>query len=166
VGFAALPPAWIEERLVAEGRTPAQARLAAVLSGGSLGRAQALDPDALEARERSIRAAAALDPEDASTWLEFAREHGEDREGARSTCELLELWLRDVLAVQAAGDGAPLALHDREEETRHLAGQLSPAAVLERIEGARAAAAALRQNAAPALALERMLIGWFHGERL
>jgi DNA polymerase-3 subunit delta' len=164
VAFAALPEDAIAARLVAAGLGAEEARLAAALSGGSLGRALASDGEALRAREAAVAAAAVLDPDDASTWIAFARDRGGDREAARDTCELLALWLRDVLAFQAAGDGARLALADLTEHTRSAAGALAPGEVLRRIDAARAAAAALRQNAAPALALERMLIGWFHGD--
>jgi DNA polymerase-3 subunit delta' len=43
------------------------------------------------------------------------------------------------------------------------ASRLGPAAVLRRSESVKRAQRALRQNASPPLALERMLIGWFHG---
>ncbi|GEJ59146.1 DNA polymerase III subunit delta' [Anaeromyxobacter diazotrophicus] len=164
LAFAPLPEALLAERLAAAGRAPEDARLLAALSGGSLGRALALDPDALRAREEAVAAAAALDPGDASTWITFAAAQAEDREAARETCELLQLWLRDVLAFQAAGAAAPLALAELAERTAAAAGALAPADVLRRGEAAREAAAALLQNASPALALERMLIDWFHGE--
>jgi DNA polymerase-3 subunit delta' len=164
VAFAPLPEALVAERLAAAGRSPEDARLAAALSAGSLGRALALDPEVLRAREEAVAAAAALDPDDASTWIAFAASQAEDREAARESCELLQLWLRDVLAFQVAGAAAPLALSDLAERTAAAARTLAPADVLRRGEAARSAVAALRQNAAPALALERMLIGWFHGE--
>ena len=164
LAFGALPDATIIARLVAAGVDGEAARLAAALAGGSLGRALGLDEEALSAREGAVRAAAELDPGDASSWLAFAREHGDDREEARATCELLTLWLRDVLAFQAAGAAAPLALADLAPYTHRLAAAVRPDDVLGRIDQTRSAAAALRQNAQPTLALERMLIGWFDGE--
>jgi DNA polymerase-3 subunit delta' len=164
VSFAPLPDEVIAGRLAAAGRTPEEIRVAVAVAGGSLGRALELDAKALAQREESVAAAASLDPDDASTWIAFAREQGEDREAARETCELLCVWLRDVLVLQAAGDAAALALGDLAPRTRAAAAGLTPAEALRRFEGARATAAALRQNAAPALALERLLIGWFHGE--
>jgi DNA polymerase-3 subunit delta' len=165
VTFSPIPDALVAERLVELGRTQDDARRVASLASGSLGRALALDPGALAARQGLVAAAAALDPGDASGWIAYAREAGKDREAARETCELLRIWLRDVLAVQAAGAGAPLALGDLADATRSAAAALGPAEVLRRVELAGDAIAALRQNAAPALALERMLIGWFHGDR-
>ena len=185
VPFAPLPDALVAQRLVAAGLAPEEARGEALLAGGSIGRAlqRARDrrqgPDGegedtgltdeggapLGPRDRTVASAAELDPDDAGAWIGFAQRHGKERERARDTCELLALWLRDVLAVQAAGDGAPLAIPALRSRTGRWAAALAPGEVLRRLEAARAASAALRQNAAPALALERMLIGWFHGGR-
>jgi DNA polymerase-3 subunit delta' len=109
----------------------------------------------------AVPAAAALDPGNAATWIAFAREHGGDRESARAACELLLVWLRDVLAVQAAGDAAPLALPAFAEHARAAGRALAPGAVLRRREWVEDAIEALKQNAGAALALERMAIGWF-----
>jgi DNA polymerase-3 subunit delta' len=107
----------------------------------------------------AVRAAAGLDPSDALGWLAFARERGEDRERAAEACEGLALWLRDVLAVQAGGGAA--ALPDVADATARAAAAVPPAEVIRRRDEALQARAALRQNASPVLALERMLIGWF-----
>jgi DNA polymerase-3 subunit delta' len=109
----------------------------------------------------AVHAAAALDPDDALGWLAFAREHGGDREEAAEACEALSIWLRDVLAVQAGG-GAP-ALPELAEATRACASALPPGEVIRRRDEALRTRAALRQNASPVLALESMLVGWFHG---
>jgi DNA polymerase III subunit delta' len=161
VPFAPLPVDLVEARLAAAGRTPEAARLAAALAGGSLGRALALDPEALGALRDSVRAAVALDPGDAGAWLVFAKRHGEDRGTAGELCALLALWLRDVLAARAGGER--LALGELAEETRRAAAALAPAEVVRRRAGVQRTAAALRQNASPVLAIERLLIGWFHG---
>ena len=114
-----------------------------------------------EEARAAVRGAAALDPDDALGWLAFARDHGGDREEAGAACDALALWLRDVLAAQAGGGTAALA--DLGEETRACAASLAPAEVLRRRDEALRTRAALRQNASPVLALERMLVGWFHG---
>lgn len=163
IGFGPLPLPLVEERLRAAGRSPEEARLAAALSGGSLGRALGLDGAALQEQRRAVAEAAALDAEDARGWIAFARERGADRESARQTCELLLLWLRDVLARAVAGERAPLALADLAPQTEAAASRLAPAETLRRAERVRQALGALRLNAAPVLALERMLVGWFHG---
>jgi DNA polymerase-3 subunit delta' len=109
----------------------------------------------------AVRTAAGLDPDDALGWLAFAREQGGDREGARALCEALATWLRDVVAARAGG-AAP-ALPELAAETARAAADLSPVEALRRRDGALETARALRQNAAPVLALEHLLIGWFHG---
>ncbi len=163
VPFRPLPAALVEERLRAAGHAPEAARLAASLSGGSLGKALALDDQALAERRQAVEQAAALDPDDARGWIAFAAGRGRDREAARETCELLLVWLRDVLARAVAGDRAELALGDLLPRTAAAASRLPPQEVLRRGERVRQALRALRQNASPALALERMLVGWFHG---
>jgi DNA polymerase-3 subunit delta' len=162
VAFAPLPDELVAARLAAEGRPAEEARLAAALAGGSLGRALELDASALRGLRQAVEAAAGLPPDDPGAWIAFAREAGQDRESARETCELLLVWLRDVLALQAAPGTRP-ALGDLASAARSAADALRPSQVLARIAGVRQAIAALRQNAAAALALERMLIGWFHG---
>ncbi|WP_242395318.1 DNA polymerase III subunit delta' [Anaeromyxobacter oryzisoli] len=161
VPFAPVPAELVEERLRAEGRGAEEARLAAALAGGSLGRALALDPEALAALRDSVLAAVALDPGDAGAWLAFAKAHGEDRAQATELCELLALWLRDVLAARAGG--ARLALAELAPATRRAAAAPAPAEVVRRRREVQRTAAALRQNGSPVLALERLLIGWFHG---
>jgi len=161
VPFAPIPGAALAARLEQEGHPSDKARLAAALSGGSLGRALAADDDVLAAEAAAVRGAAALDPDDAGAWLAFARDHGGDREEAQTLCDLLLVWLRDVAVVQAGG--TDLALADLAGATRQAAATLSPAEALRRRREVRRTATALRQNGAPVLALERLLVGWFHG---
>jgi DNA polymerase-3 subunit delta' len=161
VAFGPIPPATLTARLEAEGRAPERARLAAALAGGSLGRALAVDEAALEARAAAVLGAASLDPDDAGAWLAYARDHGGSREEAQALCELLLVWLRDVVAAQAGG--TDLVLADLADATRRAAAALAPGEALRRRREVRRTAAALLQNASPVLALERLLIGWFHG---
>src|SRR5512133_2504575 len=161
VAFGPIPADAIARRLEAEGHAPDRARLAAALSGGSLGRALALDDDELGVRRIAVERVAALRADDPAGWLALAREEGEKRELTEALCELLLVWLRDV-AVAQAGGGA-LALGDLEGETRRIAGAVAPGEVLRRREEVLRTIRGLRQNAQPVLALERLFIGWFHG---
>ncbi|HSN93313.1 MAG TPA: DNA polymerase III subunit delta', partial [Anaeromyxobacteraceae bacterium] len=92
--------------------------------------------------------------------LAFARALGGGREEAALACDALALWLRDVLAAQAGG-GTP-ALPDLGAETRACAAAVGPGEIVRRRDEALRTRAALRQNASPVLALERMLVRWFH----
>jgi len=148
------------DRRRAEAELREEIPLAVALSGGSLGRALQLF-GTLRTQRDAVLAASALDAGDAGAWLAFAREHGEDRDAAAELCDLLLLWWRDVAAAQA-GSGA-LALGGVRDATLRVAGAVSPAEALRRRREVRRTAAALRQNASPVLALEAMLVGWFHG---
>jgi DNA polymerase III subunit delta' len=173
VSFGPTPAEALAERLVAEGREPDVARLAAALARGSFDRALALtrprakrkdgtvSPTDLELLAGAVRRAATLDPKDAGAWLAWAAEHGGDREWAGEICEALAAWLRDVLAAQAGAPGS--ALPGLDAETRRVATAIAPAEAARRREEVLRTAAALKQNASPTLALERLLIGWFHG---
>ena len=161
VTFAPLPEPIIRARLEAAGQPPEAARLAAALSGGSLSRALGLDAEVLAERRAALEGAASLTAGDAGRWVAFAREHGEDRETAAGMGELLLIWWRDVLVAQAGG-GA-LALAELEPLTRRTAAGLTPSEALRRRGLVERLLASLRQNATAPLAIERMLIGWFHG---
>jgi DNA polymerase-3 subunit delta' len=161
VPFAPIPADALAARLVAEGHAADRARLAAAISGGSLGRALALDDEELGERREAVERVAALAPGDPMGWLSLAREEGEKREAAEALCELLLVWLRDVAVAQAGGDA--LALADLDSVTRRVAGAIGPAEALRRRDEVLRTLAGLRQNAQPVLALERLFIGWFHG---
>ncbi|HEX9401927.1 MAG TPA: DNA polymerase III subunit delta' [Anaeromyxobacter sp.] len=135
-------------------------RIGVALASGSLSRALGAQAS-LEAIREALEEVVALPEDDAGAWLAFAGRHGADRDRAGQVCEALQLWLRDVAAAQAGA--AELALADLADATRRVAAALSPAEALRRRREVRRAAAALRQNGAPVLALEAMLIGWFHG---
>lgn len=162
IPFAPLPDVLLLERLAAAGRLPEGARLATTLAAGSLGRALSLDEEAIQVRSNAVEEAAALPADDARPWIAFAARHGAKRERARDVCELLLVWLRDVLVRASVGEGAPLALAGLEQATS-AAARLGPEVALHRVEAVRRALVALRHNASGPLTLERMLVGWFHG---
>ncbi len=101
-------------------------------------------------------------PDDALGWLAFARVHGEDRDAGgravraarRSGCATC--WRRRPAA-------ASPALLDLAGETGRAAAALAPAEVVRRRGEVAWTALALRQNASPVLALERLFIRWFSG---
>jgi DNA polymerase-3 subunit delta' len=149
-----------EERRLAEDEVRRELRIAVALASGSLSRALGTQAE-LEGLREAIEDAVALPADDAGAWLRFAGRHGDDREHAGRVCEVLQLWLRDVAAAQAGA--AALALPDLASATRRAAAALAPAEALRRRREVQRTAAALRQNASPVLALEALLVRWFHG---
>lgn len=81
----------------------AQAKQVAAMAGGSLARALQFDLKALEHRKEIIERFSALQRHDARGWLQFAEVYGE-REEAEEALEVLAVWLRDVIAVQAGSE--------------------------------------------------------------
>ncbi|HET9449375.1 MAG TPA: DNA polymerase III subunit delta' [Aggregicoccus sp.] len=159
VHFGPLPLDFLASRVQAERKLePGTAALVAVMAGGSLGRALALDVKALGRRKELITQFEALTADNALPLLRFAEEHGSSRDDAEQALTILTLWTRDV-AVARGGLAVPLANRDLEPLAREVAGRLSDAALHRRfalIE--RALGAIVGRNGAPRLQLERMLI--------
>ena len=158
VHFGPLPLDFLAQRVQQERKLdPGTAALVAVMAGGSLGRALALDVKALARRKELITRFETLNEADALSLLRFAEEHGSSRDDAEQALAILQVWTRDV-AVARAG-GASLANQDLEPLARESAARHSEAALHRRfalIE--RAQGAILGRNGAPRLQLERMLI--------
>jgi DNA polymerase-3 subunit delta' len=161
VHFGPLPVELVAGRVREERKLDAAtAELAAVMAGGSLGRALALDVDALAQRKDVLHAFEALRGEDAVGLLRFAEAHGGSREDAEGVLELLVLWTRDV-ALARVGREESLANRDLKDLALEVASRTSEALLHRRhalLEGARAA---ITRNGAPRLQLERMLIELF-----
>lgn len=108
VNFGPLDEATIAQALAADGQPEEAARLKAAMSGGSLGRAQALDAEALAEQLSRLEAhlASPAGPlEDLALAEELVRGfRGEtiDRQGLAEALDLWAAWLRDR-AVAAAG---------------------------------------------------------------
>ncbi len=159
VHFGPLPLDYLAQRVQQERKLePGTAALVAVMAGGSLGRALALDVKALARRKELITQFEALTPSDALPLLRFAEEHGSSRDDAEQALSILQVWTRDV-AVARAGARTGLANQDLEALAGEAAARLSESALHRRfalIE--RAQGAILGRNGAPRLQLERMLI--------
>ncbi|WP_257463408.1 DNA polymerase III subunit delta' [Archangium lipolyticum] len=163
VYFGPLPVELISQRLQKERKLePQTAELAAVMAGGSLGRAMALDLDALAARKEVISGFEALKPGDLGALLRWAETFGATRELAEQALSILSLWTRDVAL---AGAGVErLANRDLETLAREVAARTHEAtlhrrhALLEKTK-----AIIVERNGAPRLQLERMLIELLEG---
>ncbi|CAM3391124.1 DNA polymerase III subunit delta' [Corallococcus sp. ZKHCc1 1396] len=159
VHFAPLPVEMVAEHVREARKLDADtAALAAVMSGGSLGRALALDVKALARRKDVITAFEALRGSDIPALLRFAEGHGGSREDADTTLELLLLWTRDVALAKAEAE-AGMANRDLKALAAEVAARTSEAALHRRnalLESARVAIGT--RNGAPRLQLERLLI--------
>ncbi len=156
--FGPLPVDLVAQRVQQERKLdPQTAALAAVMAGGSLGRALRLDMEGLARRKELLTRFEALRPDDALPVLRFAEELSGSREGAEQALALLALWGRDVALVKAGAEG--LANMDLKELAREAAARTSDAELHRRhhlIE--RAQAAIGQRNGSPRLQLERMLL--------
>jgi DNA polymerase III subunit delta' len=164
VYFGPLPVAFLSERLQRERKLDARtAELAAVMAGGSLGRALALDLDALAARKEVIGGFEALRPGAVGDMLRWAEKFGASREVAEQALTILSLWTRDVALAMAGVER--LANQDMLELAREVAARTHEAALHRRhalLEKARTTIA--ERNAAARLQLERMLIELLEGQ--
>jgi DNA polymerase-3 subunit delta' len=180
VAFGPGPPGAVAAALEREGTAPDVARLAAELGGGVLDRARDLakketaarakgadgeggKAGPLTARRELLARGLSLDASDAGAWLAYAGAAAKEREGLAALCEDWLVFLRDVLAVQAGGTA--LALSVLAPEARRWAAALPSGEIARRRLEVLRTLEGLRQNASPVLALERLLVRWFHGGR-
>jgi DNA polymerase-3 subunit delta' len=155
--FGPLPEALVarkvQEARKVDGPTAA---LMAALSGGSIARALAMDPAALQRRREIIDAFEALDFGDARTLLGFAELYGASREDAEEALAVLEVWTRDVAVARAGGQ--TVVNRDLAAVVAKAAGRVSEGLLHARhrlLEQARAAIA--ERNAQARLQLEALL---------
>jgi DNA polymerase-3 subunit delta' len=163
VRFAPLEDSVVEKLLVDEhGASPAQARAAAALAGGSLGKATAelaaSDEDAQPqaARMRVEMLLSAARKGDAAGIFDAAGEL--DKEQAESTCVQLQTLLRDALLARE-GLGAGRVSPARAEFAGQLLGDRTSASLLKAIKLTDEAALALKGNVSPPLVLENLMLG-------
>jgi DNA polymerase-3 subunit delta' len=158
VHFGPLPVDVVAQRVQQERKLdPPTAALAAVMAGGSLGRALRLDLAGLARRKELLTRFEALKPDDALGVLRFAEEYGGSREEAEQALALLALWLRDVARTQVGAEG--LANMDMGELARQAAARTHESELhrrLQLIERARGAISG--RNGSPRLQMERMLL--------
>jgi DNA polymerase-3 subunit delta' len=163
VYFGPLPVELVAERLQKERKLdPQTAQLAAVMAGGSLGRALALDLDALAARKDIISGFEALKPGEVGAMLRWAETFGASREEAEQALSILSMWTRDVSLAKAGVER--LANQDLQQLAQEVAARTHETvlhrrhALLEKTKNT-----IVERNAAPRLQLERMLIELLEG---
>jgi DNA polymerase-3 subunit delta' len=157
--FGALPPDELAAILARAGATPERARIAALLSGGSVTRAtELLDGDVLDRRRKIVglivRAA------HAPGWkaaIDTASELAASKEDIVATLEMLALWYRDAAAV-AAGARDRVVFTDELADLEAEAQKVRPAALARRAASVLEAQQFLAGYANPQLSLERMIM--------
>jgi DNA polymerase III subunit delta' len=156
--FGPLPEALLVEKVAAKRKLDLEiATQVARLAGGSLSRALELDVKGLEKRREIIEAFEALKRDDARGWLAFAETYGDGRPEAEHALDVLQVWLRDVVAAQAGATS--LVNSDLRELAVKAAGKDDAPALLRRMTVLDEAKNAITQrNGAVRLQLERMLI--------
>jgi DNA polymerase-3 subunit delta' len=139
VRFAPLPEALAREFLETRaGVSPAEARMLAALSGGSLGRALTLrDTEPLRVRDEALALLTpALRGDATGLWRAsqaFMNYGRTGRETLKRMFEIHQLWLRDLLRAQAEAPREMLANRDREAEIRRQAAALAPREIRRRL---------------------------------
>jgi DNA polymerase-3 subunit delta' len=157
VHFAPLPVDLVAQRVQQERKLdPQTAALAAVMAGGSLGRALSLDVEGLAQRKEIVTRFEALRSDDVIPLLRFAEEYGGAREDAEQALALLTLWNRDVALLKAGSE--TLANLDLKELARQTAARVSEPELHRRGWLIERAQAAIARNGSPRLQLERMLL--------
>lgn len=127
LAFAPLPAALVEEELQKRGLPRPRAALLAAISGGSLGRALALDPDELvRQRDRVLADLQQLASGSASAVLDWAQDLAKQTTEADRFLLLAQLWYRDLLLLQAGSPPRLLAHQDRLADLERLAQEGTP----------------------------------------
>jgi DNA polymerase-3 subunit delta' len=114
LAFVPLPAALVARELrERRGLAPPQARLLAALSGGSLGRALILDPEAILAQRRQVLAdLEALSGGSASLAVDWAQRLAKSRPDLDYFLSLAQLWYRDLLLYRFRAPKSLLAHQD------------------------------------------------------
>jgi DNA polymerase III subunit delta' len=157
--FGPLPEAFLVEKVKEKRKLdPKLAHLLAVLSGGSLEKALSLDVDVLEQRAQLLDLFESAASGDADALLRFAETYGDSRPSVEGALDVLELWLRDLAALQSGGE--TLAMADLGEFASRTAAKVSAFDLHRRHRLLNEARLAMDENnASPRLQLEKLLVG-------
>jgi DNA polymerase-3 subunit delta' len=155
VAFAPLPTGLIREELARRGRAPSEAALLASLSGGSLGRALALDPaDLARQRGQVLDDLARLPQGSLSAILDWAQRLTKNAAEADTFLRLAALWYRDLLLLREGAPAALLAHQDALPALEPACRQGSPKAWFAGLAAIAAAQRQLRGNLNPELTMD------------
>ncbi len=159
VRFAPYPESLVAEFMVSRvGCDPAESRMLAALSCGSLSRALVLrEGQPIAARNQALKLLEpALRGDGPALWLAvqgFNKFGRAGRESLRRLIEFQELWLRDLLRARYGAPREDLLNRDREPEIRRQAERIGATEVRRRLMALEEALRAIEGNVTPDLAL-------------
>jgi len=156
LAFAPLPAALVAGELERRrGLAPSLAQLLAALSGGSLGRALTLNPEAILAQRRQVLAdLGALATGSAAAALDWAQRLAKSRPDLDHFLLLAQMWYRDLLLCHFQAPAALLAHQDLAAELAHDAAATPTAALFHQFTALGAAQRHLQANLNPELTLD------------
>ena len=155
LAFTPLPYPLITAELQRRGLSPSQAALLAALSGGSLGRALALEPeDLLRQRQQVLTDLESLSRGNATTALDWAQGLAKARAETDTFLVLTQLWFRDLLLLSCGAPERLLAHQDRVAELQAEAASNHREAWLAKLAALSEAQRHLRANLNPELTLD------------
>lgn len=155
LAFAPLPAALVAQELVRQGLPQSQTVLLAALSGGSLGRALALDPDELiRQRDRVLADLHELAAGAAGAILDWAQRLAKNVAEADAFLLMAQLWYRDLLLLHSGGPQALLAHQDRLSDLMREGREGAPRAWFAHFAALGAAQRQLGANLNPELTLD------------
>ena len=155
LAFAPLPATLIRQELIRRGRSEAQAALLTALSGGSLGRALALDPEELLRQRGQVLADLKQLPQGpASLMLDWAGRLAKSGPESDNFLLLAQLWYRDLLIRQFGAPATLLAHQDCLEDLEGEGGKGEVATWFAHFAALSAAQRFLRANLNPELTLD------------
>jgi DNA polymerase-3 subunit delta' len=172
LAFAPLPAALVTRELE-ERRDLARplAQLLAALSGGSLGRALTLDPEAILAQRRQVlEDLKALAGGAASVALDWAQRLAKSRPDLDNFLSLAQLWYRDLLLCHFQAPPALLAHRDLQADLNRAAAATKPETWFQKFTALGTAQRHLQANLNPELTLDILGLrlqrrGQSHGSR-
>jgi len=155
LAFTPLPYPLIQAELGRRGLDAAQAALLAALSGGSLGRVLALEPEEfLRQRRQVFSDLEGLRRGDATAALDWAQRLAKDPAATDLVLRLTQLWYRDLLLLACGAPEGLLAHQDRLAELKAEAARKETKLWLAKLAALSAAQRHLRANLNPELTLD------------
>ncbi len=172
LAFAPLPAALVARELEERrGLARPLAQLLAALSGGSLGRALTLDPEAILAQRRQVLDdLQALAGGSAAVALDWAQRLAKSRPDLDNFLSLAQLWYRDLLLCHFQAPPALLAHQDLQADLNRAAAATKPETWFQKFTALGTAQRHLQANLNPELTLDILGLrlqrrGQSHGSR-